>query len=54
MLAPCQPLDQTVCTDAACGFRQDARDRASYIECQRKESALADFLRHLMAEGVLQ
>ncbi len=54
MLEPCQALDQTVCADAACGLKQDARDRAAHIECQRKDNGLIDYVRHLMAEGVIQ
>lgn len=54
MLEPCQALDQTVCADASCGLKQDARDRAAHIECQRKDNGLIDYVRHLMAEGVIQ
>lgn len=53
MLDPCQPLDQTVCSDAGCAMKQDASDRASHIECQRKDQALIDVILHLITEGVL-
>lgn len=53
MLEPCQALDQTTCMTGDCAFKQDARDRASHIECQRKDQALIDVINHMITEGVL-